>query len=159
MAFTFFYSSVPLSQNHNTFRLMRSNQFNQITDLRQDSKIDYTLHDCMMSGFAMMYFQDPSLLCFQKRIQESTQRNNLSTVFNVGTIPKDTQMREVPETIESEAVEPVFSDFLRRLQRGKQRVQYQFVKDTYLISLDGSQYFSSQKIHCPHCLVKSKKAK
>jgi hypothetical protein len=106
-----------------------------------------------MSGFAMMFFQDPSLLAFQQRIQDSMQRNNLSTVFNVGSIPKETQMRQVLDPIEPKAIAPVFSDFLLRLQRGKQLAQYQFIDDMYLISMDGSQYFTSEKIRCPSCLV------
>jgi hypothetical protein len=87
------------------------------------------------------------------------ERNNLGTVFNGGTIPKDTQIRDVLDTVESAAVEPIFSDFLLKLQRGTQLVQYQFINNMYLSCLDGSQYFSSEKIHCPNCLVKSKKSK
>jgi hypothetical protein len=30
---------------------------------------------------------------------------------------------------------------------------YKLESGHYLIALDGSQYFSSQKIHCPHCLT------
>ena len=141
----------------NALRRVLSDRFNQIDDLRQNAKVDYPLHDCLMSGFAMMFFQDPSLLCFQQRIQDLMERNNLGTVFNVGTIPKDTQMRQTLDLIESEAIAPVFSDFLLRLQRGKQLVQYQFIDDMYLISMDGSQYFSSEKIHCPNCLVTESK--
>ena len=141
----------------NALRRVLSDRFNQIDDLRQNAKFDYPLHDCLMSGFAMMFFQDPSLLCFQQRIQDLMERNNLGTVFNVGTIPKDTQMREALDPIEPEAIAPVFSDFLLRLQRGKQLVQYQFIDDMYLISMDGSQYFSSEKIHCPGCLVTESK--
>ena len=141
----------------NALRRVLSDRFNQIDDLRQNAKFDYPLHDCLMSGFAMMFFQDPSLLCFQQRIQDLMERNNLGTVFNFGTIPKDTQMREALDPIEPEAIAPVFSDFLLRLQRGKQLVQYQFIDDMYLISMDGSQYFSSEKIHCPGCLVTESK--
>jgi hypothetical protein len=101
-----------------------SDQFNQSNDLRQGEKVDYPLHDCLMSGFAMMYLQDPSLLSFQQRIQDRMERNNLGTVFNVGTIPKDTQIIDVLDTVESEAVEPIFSNFLLKLQRGTQLVQY-----------------------------------
>ena len=149
-------------KKHLSFTALRkamSVRFDQIDDWRQGAKVGYCLHDCLMSGFAMMFFQDPSLLCFQQRIQDRMQRNNLGTVFNVGTIAKDTQMRDVLDTIEPEAVESIFSDFFLRLQRGKQLAQYQFIDDMYLISMDGSQYFSSEKIHCPKCLVKFKNGK
>jgi hypothetical protein len=112
-----------------------------------------------MSGFAMMFFQDPSILAFQQRMQDSMHRNNLDTIFNVGTIPKDTQMRTILDAIDPEAIAPVFSDFLLTLQRGKPLAPYQFVDGMYLISMDGSEYFSSEKIHCSNCLTtKSKKS-
>jgi hypothetical protein len=148
-------------KKHLSFTALRqavSDRFHQIDDCRQDAKVDYPLHDCLMSGFAMMFFQDPSILAFQQRIQDSMERNNLNTVFNVGCIPKDSQMRDVLDSIEPEAIAPIFSDFLLRLQRGKQLSQYQFIDGMYLVSMDGSEYFSSDKIHCPGCLVtKSKK--
>ena len=135
-------------------------RFRQIDDSRQQAKVKLPLHDCLMSGFAMMFFQDPSLLAFQQRIQDQIHQNNLSSVFGVGTIPKDSQMREVLDTVSPEALEPIFTDFIARLQRGKQLSQYQLFPGRYLISLDGSEYFSSEAIHCAHCLVsKPKKGK
>jgi hypothetical protein len=48
-----------------------------------------------MSGIAMMFFQDPSILQFQKRLEEGIHNNNLKTLFQVESIPKDTQMKQV----------------------------------------------------------------
>jgi hypothetical protein len=47
--------------------------FGQIDDRRQSGKVDFRLHDCLMSALAMMFFQDPSLLSFQRRMQERMQ--------------------------------------------------------------------------------------
>lgn len=146
-------------KKHLSFSALRealSYRFNQIGDRRQEGKVDYPLHDCLMSGFAMMCFQDPSLLAFQQRMQDSIQANNLNTIFHVGAIPQDTQMREVLDGIPPQALGPIFSDFLTRLQRGKHLAQYEFLDGMYLISIDGSQYFSSDKIHCPSCLITHK---
>ena len=110
-----------------------------------------------MSGFAMMFFQDPSILAFQQRLQDGIQKNNLTTIFSVSDIPKDTQMRSVLDTIAPWELSSIFSDFLHRLQRGKQLANYQFGDGCYLVSIDGSEYFSSEKIHCPHCLVTKSK--
>jgi hypothetical protein len=55
-------------------------------------KVDYSIHDCCMSGFAMMFFQDTSMLEFQKRMQEKIQFNNLSSMFGVSAIPQDSQL-------------------------------------------------------------------
>ena len=113
-----------------------------------------------MSAFAMMYFQDPSILQFQKRLEDGIHNNNLKTLFQVESIPKDSQMKEVIDAVDSKELEPVFEDFFMALQRGKHLEQYRFLGDYYLISMDGTGYFSSDKINCPGCLRKeSKKGK
>ena len=129
-----------------------ASRIEQIDDNRQQAKIDYGLHDCLMSAFAMMYLQDPSILAFQRRIQDRIQRNNLNTIFRVHNIPKDSQLRNILDGLPTETLSPIFADFLGHLQRGKHLAQYRLLDGKYLVPIDGSEYFSSEKIHCPHCL-------
>ena len=117
-------------------------------------KIDHELHDFCLSPFAMRFFQDPSINQFQMRLQEAWHKNNLQTLFNVNTIPKETQMREVVDSIQSKELEPIFADFFKPLQRGKQLEQFKMFNDSYFIAIDATQYFASQKINCPKCLYK-----
>lgn len=138
-------------------RRILADRLRQTEDYREGNKVDYSLHDCFMSGLAMMYFQDPSLLAFQRRLQEIHQRNNLMTLFQVSAIPKDTQLRDVLDHISPERLDPVFSDYFFQLQRGKHLEGYEFVPGKYLIAIDGSEYFSSEKILCAGCLVKNSK--
>ena len=128
----------------------------RINDQRQTAKISYPLQDCYRSGFGLFYLQDPSLLEFQRRFQEQVQSNNLGTVFGVEAIPRDTQLREVLDTHDYAPLLEVYSDYFRRLQRSKQLDRYQFYQGSYLITIDGSQYFNSEKIHCRLCLSKEK---
>ena len=112
------------NKKHLSFSALRkalSSQFEQIDDCRQAVKIEHVMHDCLMSAFAMMFFQDPSLLAFQQRMQDHIQYNNLTSTFNIKTIPKDTQLRTVIDDISPAALAGAFSDFLHRLQRGKLR--------------------------------------
>ncbi len=149
-------------KKHLSFTALRkslSEHFRQIDDRRQSAKVDYSLHDCLMSGFAMMFFQDPSLLTFQQRLQDGIHKNNLTTVFAVDDIPKDTQMREMLDAIAASQLDGIFSDFLHRLQRGKHLANYQLLDGSYLVAIDGSEYFSSENIRCPHCLVTESKSK
>ena len=124
---------------------------------RQPGKITHRIHDVFMSGFAMLYFQDPSLLQFQKKLKEEAHNNNLKTLFQVHTIPKDSQMREITDAVDSRGLEPVFDDYFAALQRGKHLEQYRFLGDYYIVSMDGTGYFSSEKICCPGCLRKESK--
>jgi len=138
-------------------RKMLSRRFLEIPDFRQETKVEHGVHDVLMSGFAMMFYQDSSLLQFQQRLQEAIHKNNLQTLFQVESIPKDSQMREVIDEVESQELEPLFEDFFRPLQRGKHLEGYRVLRDFHVISVDGSGYFSSDKIHCSGCLKRETK--
>jgi hypothetical protein len=143
-------------KKHLSFRSLRkelSQLFAQIPDGRQGGKVDYRLHDCLMSALAMMFFQDPSLLSFQRRMQDNMQCSNLKTIFAVEAIPKDTCLRQALDALPSQRLSAAFVALFRRLQRGKQLEAYRVLDHRYLIGLDGSQYFSSEKLHCPGCLT------
>lgn len=130
-----------------------SSLFHALPDQRQQAKVDYRLHDAMMSGFACMFFQDPSLLQFQKRLEEAQHRNNLHTVFGVHDSPESTQMRELIDEVDSEHFRPIFPTYLSRIQQGKHLDQFELFPGLYLCPIDGTQYFHSQHIHCQNCLT------
>jgi hypothetical protein len=131
--------------------------FRAIPDWRQAKKVDYSLHDALMSGFACMHFQDPSLLQFQIRMQEDQHRNNLRSLFEVENIPKETQMREILDGINSEYFRTIFKDYYLRLQREKHLEQYQMMEGLYYFPIDGSQFYSSKELCCEQCLTKKHK--
>lgn len=141
--------------NFTALRKLISDRVLEIEDKRQKAKVDHELHDCCLNAFAMMFFQDPSMNSFQERLQDIKQANNLKTMFNVSSIPKSTQLRAVLDNIPSTEIEPLFVDFFNPLQRGKQLEVFEFLDDRYLIPLDGTQYFSSNKISCDCCLTKT----
>lgn len=146
------------AKKHLSFSALRdalAARFDKIADHRAGSVI-YSLKDCLMSAFAMMFFQDPSMLAFQRRMQEDLQESNLKNIFHVKEIPADTQLRDTIDEIDPKEIEPVFTDYFRSLQRGKHLNNFLVLDDHYLVVLDGSQYFSSEKICCPSCLFKEK---
>ena len=109
-------------KKHLSFSSLRqgvSQIFRSITDCRQENKVDISIHDALMSGFACMHFQDPSLLQFQQRFKEKQQQNNLKTLFDVKDIPKETQMRKIIDDVDSECFNQVFKQLYLRLQRSK----------------------------------------
>lgn len=140
--------------NFSNLRKTVSEQVNKIVETRQDGKIKHSMHDSCLSALAMMYFQDPSMLEFQQRLQEKVQRNNLQTLFKVSSIPKDNQMRDIIDKINSAQLFPIFSDFFRLLQRSNHLQGHRFLEEGYIIPLDGTQYFTSETINCPSCLKK-----
>jgi len=143
-------------KKHLSFSALRktlSELWLQTEDSRQSGKVGFELHDCLMSALAMMFFQDPSLLSFQRRMQDSMQCSNLKTMFGVKAIASDAVMRKVLDCVATESISPCFSALFKQLQRGKQLLPFKLESGHYLIALDGSQYFSSEKINCPSCLT------
>jgi len=148
------YVKIKKHLNFTSLRKKASEIFKSIPDWRQKSKISISIHDAMISGFACMYFQDPSLLQFQKRMLDDQHRSNLNTLFEVENIPKETQMREIIDGVDSEYFRSIFRDYYLRLQRGKHLEQFQIFPNVYYFPIDGSQFFSSKDIYCEQCLVK-----
>jgi hypothetical protein len=65
--------------------------FTSIADARVQGRCQHSIRDAMMSAFACMFFQDPSIAEFQRQVQSDKNNNNLHTLFHVDTIPKETQ--------------------------------------------------------------------
>ena len=127
-----------------------------IVDTRQLSKVRYTLRDCYLSAVALFYVQDRSLLQFQRRFQRKFQANNLSSTFGVSRIPCDSQLRDLIDRHDYAPMLPCFADWIGRLQRFKWLQNYQVFDARYLITLDGSRYFSSELVSCERCLSTTK---
>ncbi len=130
------------------FRLMREG-FDEIKEHRAQN-IQISLRDALMSAFAMFSLKDPSLLTFDERRQ---QDSNLKRVYGIKDAPCDTQMRIILDEVEPENLRPAYKDVFRQLQRGKVLEKMIFLGG-YLVSLDGTGYFSSKKIYCASCLEK-----
>jgi len=128
-----------------------------IADSRQQAKVSYALGDCYRAAFAMFYLQDPSLLEFQRRFQQTVQSNNLKSVFGLTEIPGDSQLRDLIDRHPHGPLGEVYSVFLQRLSDSGVLRQFEFLPHRYLLTLDGSQYFGSDALQCPRCLVKRHK--
>ena len=126
--------------------------FAQFPDPRERKQIRYSIDDIAMSAFACMYFQEPSLLAFQERMQEESQNNNLRTMFGVSGIAESTQLRNVLDVVDPDNYRRIFKNLISRLQRGKHLEQYQFLNGSYLVSGDGTQFTCSSNINCDRCL-------
>jgi hypothetical protein len=136
-----------------------STTVDEMEDPRAAAQLTYPLHDTVLSGFALMFFQHPSLLQFQRAMQQKRRRCNLATIFGVHEVPSDTQMREILDGVEPEVLRALLPQVWEKVRRagwggrfttalpsGRHQGTY------YTVALDGSEYFHSTRIHCPHCL-------
>jgi hypothetical protein len=134
------------------FRCLHSG-FEKIPDHR-NGDVHISLADALMSGFAIFSLKDPSLLAFDERRKTD---QNLKTIYGIETVPSDTRMGEILDEISPEYFRPSFKDVFRQLQRGKALEQMVFMEGCYLVSLDGTGFFSSTKLHSDICLQKVNK--
>jgi hypothetical protein len=81
------------------------------------SKCTYSQHGIVISAFACMYFQDPSFLAFQKRLENKLKSSNIKHLFDVKDIPLDTQLRTVLDNIPTDSFSDVFTNMFEQLRR------------------------------------------
>ena len=127
--------------------------FSKVSDPRQGN-ITIPLADALMSGFAMFSLKDPSLLAFDERRGVD---QNLRNIYNIEKVPCDTQMRTILDEVNPEKLRVPFKGPFRQLQRGKALERMVFFEGCYLLSLDGTGFFPSKKLHSNICLEKVNK--
>lgn len=125
--------------------------FEKIVDRRAAEIIKISLADTLMSGFAMFSLKDPSLLAFDARRKTDA---NLKRVYRVEQVPCDTQMRTTLDEVEPADLKVLYRDIFREAQRGKVLEKFVYMEGCYLLSVDGTGYFSSKKVYCDECLQK-----
>jgi hypothetical protein len=84
-------------------------------------------------------------------MQETKGRSNAQTLFGIQQTPTDPQIRNLLDPLAPTELYPLFSLILSQLAQAGQLDQFRDFNDTLLVPLDGTQYFSSQKIHCNQC--------
>lgn len=131
------------------YEIVRSG-FGAIKDQRTGNAA-ITLQDILMCGFALFSLKDPSLLAFDARRAEP---ENLHTIYGIEQIASDTYLRTVLDEVNPEHLRPVYKRLFARAKQEKVLDAYLFMGQYYLVSPDGTGYFASKEINCPHCLEK-----
>ncbi len=132
------------------------NSFSKIKITSRNIKSN-VIQDCMLSAVAVFSLKFPSLLQFDQSYEEAEIRHNLKTLYGIDKAPSDTYMREVLDEVSLKDARRGFKVLFRELQTGKKLAQFQVLDGKYLVSIDGSQHFSSNEIHCDHCCEKHHK--
>lgn len=152
-----------IKKNVNLTRIIEliSRDFRTVPDHRQPSSCSYQLHDAMMGALSCMFYQEPSWLQYQQHLEDKLHQNNLFTLFNISSIPKESQLRDILDNVDSMHYRSIFKSLFELLRRDKQLQPYRLPftqQGMYYVAVDGSQYHSSHQIHCEHCLRKSYKS-
>lgn len=71
-------------------------------------------------------------------------------------IPCDNQVRTRLDPIAPRRLDPVFLDVFECLEQHRMLAHFRRLDTQLLVALDGTHYFSSQAIHCRHCLTRQR---
>jgi hypothetical protein len=113
----------------------------------------YSMADAALGAFSVFFTQSPSFLDFQRHLQVAKGCNNALTLFGIEQIPSDNQTRNLLDPVPPSTVLPVFAAVVEALLLGDHLEAYRSINGDLLVAMDGTQYFSSTKIHCPQCSV------
>jgi hypothetical protein len=126
--------------------------FGSLPDGRKQSNArHYEMADAALSAFAVFFSQSPSFLDAQVRMQKQQGKNNASSLFGVHEIPSDNQIRNLLDPVPPETLFPVMAEVGDALYRQGYLERFRSINDTFLIALDGTDFFSSEAISCPAC--------
>ena len=123
--------------------------------IKGNRKEPITITDCLMSAVAIFGLKYSSLLQFDRDYcSKEPIKHNLRTLYKVNQAPSDTYMRERLDEVDPQDVRKSFKAIFAQIQRGKLLETFKFIDDYYLVSIDGTSFFSSNKISCANCCEK-----
>lgn len=109
------------------------------------------MEDAALSAFAIFFTQSPSFLDSQVRMQKQQGKNNAASLFGVHQIPSDNQIRNLLDPVPPETLFPLMATISDELYRDGHLERFRSINRSFLIALDGTDFFSSEKISCPCC--------
>ena len=128
-----------------------------LPDKRTGKNLTYSMEDIGLGAFSVFFTQSPSFLSFQKTMQMTKGKNNADTIFGIGKIPCDNHIRVILDEVCPSNLYSMFPYIVNGMDEAQYLDTFRVINDNILIALDGTQYFSSNKIHCDNCSVKNHK--
>jgi len=129
--------------------------FRGLPDYRKGKNVQYALSDAALGAFAVFFTQSPSFLAYQRDMQRQQGRNNGRSLFGLKKVPSDNQIRNLLDPVNPSYLQAPFWQLFTLLEQQGHLAAYQVLNGGYLCALDGTCYFSSQRIHCANCTVRT----
>jgi hypothetical protein len=120
-------------------------------DIRTGKNSVYELSDVGMSAFSVFFTQSPSFLSHQRDMKLRKGRCNAETLFHLNKLPSDNQIRNLLDPVSAEHVQAVYRDIFLALEGTDILKKRRSFANQLLVAIDGTEYFSSQSIHCQNC--------
>ncbi len=126
-----------------------------LPDFRKPSpNTRYPIQGAALGAFGIFFTQSPSFLEYQRRLRQHHGRDNAQTLFGVEPIPSDKQLRKLLDATAPSYFNPIFMDVFDHSEQQHLLEPFRVLEHQFLVSLDGTQYFSSTAIHWQNCLTR-----
>ena len=122
-----------------------------LPDPRRGANAQYRIGDIGMAAFSAFFMQSPSFLAHQRHLQQGHGRSNCESLFGIAKIPSDNHIRTMLDPAAPHLLDPAFAAALTALEETDGLAQFRRPDGHVLIALDGTEYFCSKTINCPHC--------
>jgi hypothetical protein len=122
-------------------------------DERTGDNVEYSMTDAAMGAFSVFFAQSPSFLDAQRNLEVTQGCSNARSLFAMTRTPSDNHIRNLLDPVPPVTVFPVFSYAVDALQELGHLEPYRSINGDLLMAMDGTEYFSSSKIHCDQCSV------
>ena len=131
-------------------------ELHELPDVRKPgNNTKYQVEDAVMGAFSVFFTQSPSFLEHQRLMKSSKGKDNGSSLFSLQEIPCDNQIRNLLDPIPAPTIFGAFQQVYQWLKKKGVMKKFLYLDGEILIALDGTEYFSSKRINCPHCNVRN----
>ncbi len=126
-------------------------QLNNLPDKRKGSNTTYDIKEFVLAAFSVFFTQCPSFLEHQNLMKKRRGKDNAESLFGLKKIPCNNQIRTLLDSIPATKIFPTFQTVWEWLRENKIVNHFKYLDEEILLALDGTEYYSSKNIHCPHC--------
>jgi hypothetical protein len=132
--------------------------FAGLADKRRGKNAHLSMADIGMAAFSVFFVQSPSFLAHQRQLcaRGGHGRSNCETLFGMGSIPSDNHIRDMLDFVEPASLDELFDEALAAVERAGALSPLTGLDGRLLIALDGTEYFCSNKLSCPHCSTRQR---
>ena len=125
--------------------------FGEFPDIRRGENKQYDLADAGLGAFAVFFMQNASFLEHQQMLKASQRQSNAERLFGLHALPSANQIRNLLDPVSPAHLWPAYRHVFLGLEQVGVVDRYRSFGRQLLMGIDGTQYFSSPKLHCPQC--------
>lgn len=130
---------------------LRSSLHNLPDERKPGNNTKYQVEDAVMAAFSVFFTQSPSFLDHQRLMKSNKGKDNAESLFAIEKIPGDNQIRNLLDPVPASTIFMSFQKVYQWLEEKGVLNKFLYLDGEILVALDGTEYFSSKKINCPHC--------